>query len=289
MCNLEVYGISYVRIHPGISGQRSYALDTYKVRTNKMFKRLFCMLCIFALSISAAKAEDEPTDKIDHYTQLLKKDPRNVAVLVKRGDLYFKVHQFDQAILDYSDAIKIDPHADKAYFGRGLALGRNGQIQDGINDLSVYIKRHPDDSHAYTKRGVRYLWLRKDDMAKQDLEKAVSLNPKNAEAHDDLGVILARRRDYVSALKNFTATVSIDPTYAKGWHNLAMVYYLIGKDKLALGAINSSLNLSPDQRNSLLLKAKILKELGQTAEAEKIKEDAEFVPGGNWSERVPVE
>lgn len=253
-----------------------------------MLKQLIWTLCLFALFISAVKAEDKLTAEINHYTQLLKQNPRNVAVLIKRGDLYFKLHQFDQAIFDYSDAIKIDPHADKAYFGRGLALGRNGQIQDGIHDLSIYISRHPDDSYAYTKRGVRYLWLRKDDKAKRDLEKAVSLNPKNAEAHDDLGVILARRRDYINALKHFTATVSIDPTYAKGWHNLAMVYYITGQDKLALGAVNSSLNLYPDQRNSLLLKAKILKELGRTEEAEKIKENAEFVPKGNWSERVPV-
>lgn len=253
-----------------------------------MIKHLIWILCVFALSISAVKAEDGMTAKIDHYTQLLKQNPRNVAILIKRGDLYFKLHQFDQAIFDYSDAIKLDPHADKAFFGRGLARGRNGQIQEGIHDLSIYIKRHPNDSYAYTKRGVRYLWLRNDAKAKNDLEKAVSINPKNAEAHDDLGVILARRRQYVNAIKHFTATVSIDPTYAKGWHNLAMVYYIVGQDKLALDAINSSLNLSPDQRNSLLLKAKILNDLGQTAEAEKIKENAEFVPGGNWSERVPV-
>jgi tetratricopeptide (TPR) repeat protein len=254
-----------------------------------MLKQLIWTICIFALFTSAVKAEDDLTAKLDQYTQLLKQNPRNVPILIKRGDLYFKLHQFDQAIFDYSDAIKIDPHADKAYFGRGLARGRNGQIQDGIHDLTIYITRHPKESHAYTKRGVRYLWLRQDDKAKHDLEKAVSLNPKNAEAHDDLGVILARRKDYVGALKNFTATVSIDPTYAKGWHNLAMVYYLIGKDKLALDAVNSSLNLYPDQKNSMLLKAKILKELGRTEEAKKIKEDAEFVPGGNWSERVPVE
>lgn len=253
-----------------------------------MLNRFFLALCACGLIISTANAEDDLTARINHYSQILKQDPKNVAILIKRGDLFFKLHQFDQAIFDYSDAIKIDPHADKAYFGRGLALGRNGQIQEGIHDLSIYITRHPKDSHAYTKRGVRYLWLRKDSQAKHDLEKAVALNPKNAEAHDDLGVILARRHDYVSAIKHFTATVSIDPTYAKGWHNLAMVYYIVGQDKLALGAVNSSLNLSPDQRNSLLLKSDILKSLGKTAEAEKIKENAEFLPGGNWSERVPV-
>lgn len=255
-----------------------------------MIKQLSCILCIFALLVSTvARAEEDLTAKVEQYSQMLKKDPKNVDLLIKRGDLYFKLHQFDDAIFDYSDAIQIDPHADKAYFGRGLALGRNGQIEEGIKDLTVYIKRNPNDSYGYTKRGVRYLWLRKDDKAKADLEKAVSLNPKNAEAHDDLGVILARRKDYTSALKHFTATVSNDPTYAKGWHNLAMVYYIIGRDQLALNAVESSLRLYPDQRNSLMLKAKILEDLGRTAEAQQILDNAEFLPSGNWSEHVPVE
>lgn len=258
------------------------------LNSNKI-KSIFLTLCIFCLLISTAKADDNLTAKINHYSQLLKQHPNNVAILIKRADLYFKLHQFDLAIFDYNDAIKLDPHADKAYFGLGLALGRNGHIREGIHDLSIYIKRHPKDSRAYTKRGVRYLWLRKDDKAKRDLEKAIALNPNNAEANDDLGVVLARKRDYGKAIKHFTATVTIDPTYAKGWHNLAMTYYIIGQSKLALGAVNSSLNLSPDQRNSLLLKAAILKSLGKPVEAEKIKENAEFLPGGNWSERVPVE
>lgn len=232
---------------------------------------------------------DELARQIADYSRRLKQNPKDVALLIRRGDVYFKMHEFELAIADYSDAIELDGHADQAYFGRGMALARYGQIREGIKDLDVYIKRHPDNSRAYTKRGVRYLWIHDYRRAKKDLERAIQLNPENAEAHDDLGVIHARNKDYIGALKHFNAAVKYDHTYFKAFHNQAMVYYITGQEILALAAVEQALALMPDQRNSLLLKANILHELGRDEEAAKIKDDAEFLPKGNWSERITVQ
>ena len=68
-----------------------------------------------------------------------------------------------------------------------------------------------------------------------------------------------------------------------------MVYYIRGNDVMALMSAERSLALVPDQRNTLLLKADILQALGRNDEAQKIKNDAEFLPAGNWSERIPVQ
>lgn len=226
---------------------------------------------------------------IAEYTSRLKQEPRNVVLLIKRGDAYFQLNEFEEAIADYSDAIELDSHADQAYFGRGMALARYGQIREGIKDLTVFISRHPDDSRAYTKRGVRYLWIHEDRRAEADLARAIQLDESNAEAHDDLGVIHARSKDYIGALKHFNAAVKYDPTYFKAFHNQAMVYYITGQDMLALNAVEHALALMPDQRNSLLLKADILHSLGRDQEASKIKDNAEFLPKGNWSERITVQ
>lgn len=235
------------------------------------------------------ESADDLARMIEAYSQTLKQRPKDVALLIKRGDLYFQLHEFEQAIEDYSDAIALDSRADEAYFGRGMALGRYGQIREGIRDLSLYIKRHPDSARAYTKRGVRNLWIHDDTQAEKDFVRAIALNSSNAEAHDDLGVIYARRGKYELALQHFTAAVTIDPTYFKAFHNQAMVYYISGKDILALTSIERSLALVPDQRNSMLLKADILHALGRESEAKKVKEEAEFLPEGNWSEHIAVE
>jgi lipoprotein NlpI len=133
------------------------------------------------------------------------------------------------------------------------------------------------------------LWINELTEAMHDLEKAIELNPKNAEAHDDLGVIYAKQEQYGEAIKHFSSTIRLDPSYQKGYHNLAMAYYLVKQDDLALDTVDKALALNPQDRNSVLLKAVILTALGKLQEAQALREDADFLSEGNWSESVPVQ
>lgn len=218
----------------------------------------------------------------------LRATPKDAVLYTRRGETWFRLHEFDRAIEDFNRAIALDRNQDDAWYGRGMAYGRSGEVQKGIDDLSVYIERNPKSSPAYTKRGVRYLWLGDLDRAGSDLRQAIALDPRNAEAHDDLGVVYAQRGDYDAALRHFSTTVRLDPGYQKAWHNLAMARYLQGHAAGALEAVDRSLRLDPDNRNSLLLKGEILAALGRHAEARKAQEDAELLPDGNWSERMSI-
>jgi HD superfamily phosphodiesterase len=57
----------------------------------------------------------------------------------------------------------------------------------------------------------------------------------------------------------------------------------------ALDAVEHSLLLRPENRNSVLLKAAILHDLGRTAEAKQLREQAEFMAEGNWSEQMEMD
>ena len=100
----------------------------------------------------------------------IKANPTSAADFVKRGNALFDLHQFDEAVDDFTQAIKLDDKLDLAWFGRGMALGRNKFISEGISDISVYIDRNPASTLAYTKRGVRYIWLGDMTNAEKDLE-----------------------------------------------------------------------------------------------------------------------
>jgi len=261
----------------------------------KLLINLSCIsltiLCLLLpkTAFSEITSLNEANKKIDTYTSELLKKPDSANMYILRGDVYFLIHDFESAVEDYTAAIELDSSIDASYFGRGLAYGRQGFIHEGIKDLSLYIKRNPNSSLAYTKRGVRYLWLGDKDNAFKDLKKAISLDSNNAEAHDDIGVVLAQKGDYKEAIKHFLTTIYIEPDYQKGYHNLAMAYYVTENDILALNSVNESLRLKPMARNSLLLKAKILTALGQVEEAALLEEDAAFMPEGDWSEEAPVQ
>ncbi len=247
-------------------------------------------LGLHAAIVSAVEiSSQEQGDKLlKQYSQQIKKEPANAQHYIARADIHFKLHNFEQAVKDYTQALNIDNKLDQAWFGRGMAKGRLGLIDEGIADLSVFIRHNPESTVAYTKRGVRYLWKGDRDNAAKDLRKAIELDPRNAEAHDDLGVVLAQQGDYKTALEHFTKTVSIDPTYQKGYHNQAMAFYVLERDADALATVNVAIKLDPEARNSMLLKSEILNSLGRKDEAQAIHDEAMFLPQGNWSERAPV-
>lgn len=213
----------------------------------------------------------------------------DAGLYLERGEVRFKLREFDGAIEDFTKAISLNDRLDNAYFGRGMALGRNGRIDEGITDLTVYIRRHPESSVAHTKRGIRYIWKNDLEKAETDLRKAVSLDPRNAEAHDDLGVILAQHGNYAAAIVHFQTCIKWDPGYQKAYHNLAMVYYITDQTRAALNAVNQSLKLNPESRDSILLKSNILELLDRHDEAKQLREDAEFLPPGNPAERNAVQ
>ena len=226
--------------------------------------------------------------ELEILSQKIIKQPGNPLNYIKRGQLYFQLHEFDKAIDDFNTALSIDNSLQQAYFERGMALARNGQIEAGIKDLTHFIKYNPNSSLAYTKRGVRYIWSGKLNHAKKDLLHAVKLDKNNSEAHDDLGVIYAQQKDFNNALKHFSLAIQYDPSYQKAYHNLAMGYILTSNPQQALIAINKALLLDNDSRNSLMLKSEILNALGREKEAEATTRKAEFLPEGNWSERFTI-
>lgn len=230
---------------------------------------------------------------IEHTLEILNQkiaqQTKNPLLYIKRGQLFFQLHDFDKAIDDYNVALSIDNSLKQTYFERGMALARNGQIEAGISDLTYFIKFNPNSSLAYTKRGVRYIWAGKLDYAKKDLLQAVKLDKSNSEAHDDLGVIYAQEKEFDKALNHFSLAIQYDPSYQKAYHNLAMLYILSNNPQQALVAINKALILDNDSRNSLMLKSEILNVLGKKNEADAVIRNAEFLPEGNWSERFEIQ
>lgn len=264
----------------------------------KLFKTILALPLLALLAGTALgdiatldHAADQETmlRQVAEQDRRLKANPKDARAYLARGEAHFKLRDFESAVEDFTRAIRLNDKLDDAYFGRGMARGRGGEIDAGIADLGVYLRRNPRSSLAYTKRGIRYIWKGDLENAERDFRQALKLDPKNAEAHDDLGVILAQRGEYDAALRHFQATISADPTYQKGYHNLALVHYLTGNPTEGLKRVDQALLLIPEARDSLLLKAAILESLGRTREANTIKEDAEFLPQGDASARLPLQ
>jgi len=237
---------------------------------------------------SQASEHDRMEARIAELSQKIVARPDDAALYLERGKAYLLLQQMEDAVDDFTSALNMDDSLDSGFFGRGMALGRLGRLEEGISDLTIFLARNPESSIGFTKRGVRHIWNNDFERAIKDLQRAIALDDGNAEAHDDLGVALAQTGNLAESIGHFVRAKTIDPSYQKAHHNLAMVYYMSGDPGRALSAVNDALKLAPETKNTLLLKASILKDMGRDAEARPILGKAEFLSDGNWSERSAI-
>ena len=135
----------------------------------------------------------------------------------KRGNCYFSLGQFDEAISLYKKAISIKPNYCKAHYNLGQSnhkLGQldtavrsykkvvdinpefavnhtnkilsvvyffsKGQIPDALDLLEILIKNSPKDALLFNMTGGCYAALGEVDMSIQNNEKALALKPNYA-------------------------------------------------------------------------------------------------------------
>ena len=95
-----------------------------------------------------------------------------------RGENFSAVHQYDQAIADYTTAIQLKPDYAEAYNDRGFAYYLKGDAERAIADYTRAIELRPNYPKAYNSRGVAYM-AHGYGAAKSvpDFDRAIALNP----------------------------------------------------------------------------------------------------------------
>lgn len=71
-----------------------------------------------------------------------------------RGNEFFEVRQYEEAVEEYTEALRIDPEYAGAYYNRGYAYYLMGRYDRSIADYSKSLRLEPDDVDAYIGRGT---------------------------------------------------------------------------------------------------------------------------------------
>ena len=100
-------------------------------------KDLSIALAIHGNALTARRDYDKA---IAAYTDALKSDPDNAAILDARGIAYERKGQDDSAIADYDLALQKRPNFAAPYNNRGTVHLRRGELQSALDDLSAAIK-----------------------------------------------------------------------------------------------------------------------------------------------------
>ncbi|BAG39579.1 TPR repeat-containing protein 02_01 [Orientia tsutsugamushi str. Ikeda] len=66
-----------------------------------------------------------------------------------KGNSFFKLRKYQEAIKNYDLAIKYKPDFSDTYNNKGIALNKLGRHQEAMESYNLAIKYDPDNVYAY--------------------------------------------------------------------------------------------------------------------------------------------
>ncbi len=99
----------------------------------------------------------------------------------KRGTMYSKKGNYQEAIKSYDKAIEVNPSYPVAYYNRSVAYTKTGQYERAINDCNKVLQLDPQHANSFYTRGVSYWHLGSKNQAIKDMQEAAKLKHKGAQ------------------------------------------------------------------------------------------------------------
>jgi tetratricopeptide (TPR) repeat protein len=146
------------------------------------------------------------------WDDTVRKAPDNPRARNGRGEAYFHMKKYEEALRDYDDA---------------AALNRNY-------------------APAYNSRAILYNEQGKYDEALENADAAIALDPEFAVYHNTRAVVLAHRHDYPAAIREYDQAVRFDPYFADAYMNRGVDYGKIGRLAEALADFDKAIALRSD-------------------------------------------
>jgi tetratricopeptide (TPR) repeat protein len=140
----------------------------------------------------------------------------------KRGYAHSRIYNFEQTLVDYSNAIALDPLYARAYASRGSIYRRLADYERALHEYNYALELAPNYVWAFFGRGITYRLQRKYLLALEDLSHALELEPNYARAYDQrglvylwLGEIKQARDDYLQSWE--LSTKQMDSVWMAAW------------------------------------------------------------------------
>ena len=164
-----------------------------------------------------------------------------------RGDTFFDLGKFEDAIQNYDKAIELDSNVNSVYYyNRGNAYFSLGKFEEAIQDYNKAIDLNPNDDLSYSNRGNAYFSLGKFEDAIQDYNKAIDLNPNNASYYNNRGTTFTNLEKYEDAIQDYNKTIDLNPNDNYAYFNRGAAFTYLNEYEKAINDFNKAIDLNPN-------------------------------------------
>lgn len=255
-----------------------YAAKAFRLDTTNLESRHLYAKC---LNNKADRNVTEVATAQRHFQYILKRDPKNVEVMVELATTYGFMQDYETAINMLDDALRIDVRNRDAYVYKGTIFRTKGKMDLAKSSYETAIQMDPKYYPAYVFLAAIYQ-SENNPVALEYYKTAYELNPvaellyahayaleqfgKLDEAKElyrqlskekdiryssvgnfHLGFVKQQKENQIdSALYFYNIAIDIDKDYVEAYHNRAMCYELKGDYNNARFEYLKALEIDPE-------------------------------------------
>jgi tetratricopeptide (TPR) repeat protein len=203
----------------------------------------------------------------DELVEAIKGEPKNTDALLKLGELYYLVKNYDTAVFYINRSINADHDNAKAYFEKGMALKDLGDSANAVAAFQSAIEKDPKYFEGYIQLANIY-GAHKDALAVHYYTTALQLQPNDPKALYGLGLFYQDMGDHVNARKTYNDLLKVDPQNVYAVYNLGFIALALENDpKTAQPFFDKAILMQPEYADALYMHGVCFEKMGDKKKA----------------------
>lgn len=235
----------------------------------------------YHLTLVDAYFADNKTRQAKETLEIIaKKFPDNIEGLLKLGELFFLVRQYENALTQINKALKIDENIARAYYLKGSVFKEMGDTTRAVSSMQTAIEQDNKYFDAFVDIGLLYA-VKKNPLAFQyfdnalrlkpgndnvmyakakllqdmnkipeamaEYEKMLAINKDNTMVLYNMGAIsLDKKNDAEKAIDYFSKAIAVDPKYTEAYFARGVCYEVLKDFSNAKADYNMCLQVTPN-------------------------------------------
>ncbi len=190
-------------------------------------------------------AANETRNAKDVLEKVVKKFPENTDGLLKLGELYYFVKQYENAFSKINQALKVNENLAKAYYLKGNIYKEIGDTGKAISSLETAIEQDNKNYGTFLDLGLIYA-AKKNALAFEYYDNAIRLNPLNSEALYAKAKLFQDMNQIKDAVVLYNQILKHDSAHVFSLYNLGAIEFGINNNpQKAVEFFSKAINFNP--------------------------------------------
>ncbi len=173
--------------------------------------------------------QNEPKLCKEVLEKTVKKFSSNTEGLLKLGEMYFFLKQYERSFQLINSALRIDVSLAQAYLLKGKIYLETGDTSKAISSYETAIEQDSDNLNAFYTLGLIYA-AKKNPLAKEYYQSAIKINPTSTDIIYALAMLYQNNEDFEEAKNNYQTILKIDSTHQNSLYNMGFIALAIKND-----------------------------------------------------------